>query len=142
MPRLVSGIGEDFAYEATVTAGTAVAEGDVLDINGNVLQRATASSTIHTLAAVAAETISTTATKIRVIQIIGNETQIWEFDTANNTDSTERYENCILTDHDTLNNTDTTVTGSTGIFTILNFVGATGDKKVLGHFNRLQVTST
>jgi hypothetical protein len=142
MPRLVSGIGEDFAYEATVTAGTAIAEGDVLDISGNVLQRATASSTIHTLAAVAAETISTTATTIRVIPIIGNETQIWEFDTTNNSATTQRYENAILTDHATLNNTDTTVTGPTGIFTIMFPVGAASAKKVLGHFNRLQVTST
>lgn len=103
MPRLVSGIGEDFAFEATVTAGVAIAEGDVLDVSGNVLQRATASSTIHTLVGVAAETITTTATLIRVIPIIGNETQIWEFDTKNNTHATNQtFENCILEDHDSL----------------------------------------
>jgi len=140
--KLRSGIGEDFAYEATVTAGTAIAAGDVLAVSGNVLQRATASSTIHTIRAVAAETISTTATKIRVIPILNGEQQIWEADCTNDSAVTQRYESAVLTDHDTLDNTDSDVTGQTVVFSILDVVGLASAKKVLGSFNRLDSTST
>jgi hypothetical protein len=138
--KLRGGFPEAYTFEATVTAGTAIAEGDVLAINGNVLQRATSSSTIHTIVGVAAETISTTDTKIKVI-LISND-QLWEADTANSTASTQLYESCALTDHDTLNNSDTDVTGATGVYLILQTLGAATDKRVLGQFTRLQSTST
>jgi hypothetical protein len=136
----VGGTPESFDFEATVTAGTAIAAGDVLAINGNVLERATASSTIHTILAVASETISTSATKIKVTLIRPG--QIWEAATKNNTDATELYESMILNDEASVDNTDSDVTGPTGIFTCLALVGATGDKKCLGEFTRLQSTST
>lgn len=98
--KLVGGTAEPFAVELTVTAGTAIAEGDLLDFNGNVVQRATSSSTIHSIFAVAAETISTTATKIKAIVVCPG--MIWQADTANNTDGTELYEGMALTDHDTV----------------------------------------
>jgi len=138
--RLIGGYPENFSVEMTVTSGTAVAAGDILAINANVVERATSSSTIHTIVGVAAETISTTATLIKVIPFAQG--QIWEVDTANNTDSTERYESMALTDHDTVNNSDTDVTGATGVFFCLGLVGATGDKKLIGEFTRLQSTST
>ena len=138
--KLVGGTAEPFTIEVTVTAGTAIAEGDLLDFNGNVCQRATSSSTIHSIFGVAAETISTTATKIKVIPVMYG--QIWEAETANNTDGTELYEGMALTDHDTVNNSDTTVTGATGVFRCLGFVGATGNKKIIGELTRLQPTST
>ncbi len=139
--KLVSGWPEEDVHEGIVTAGTAIAKGDVLDKNGNVLQRATSSSTIHTIVGVADETISTSATKIKYIPIIPF-SQMWEADAANSTASTQLYENCILTDHDTLNNSGSDVTGPTGIFNILYTKGAATDKKVLGYFHRLGPTST
>lgn len=138
--KLVGGFPENFTVEATVTAGTAIATGDILAINGNVLERATSSSTIHTIFGVAAETISTAATLIKVIPFCQG--QLWEVDTVNNTDSTELYESMVLTDHDTINNTDSDVTGPTGVFFCLGLKGATGDKKLIGEFTRLQSTST
>jgi hypothetical protein len=138
--KLVGGFPDGYSIEGTVTAGTAIAEGDMLAINGNVLQRATSSSTIHTIVGVAAETITTSDTKIKYIPIVQG--QLWEVDTANNTDSTELYESMVLTDHDTVNNSDTDVTGETGVFLCLGFKGATSDKKLLGEFTRLQSTST
>ncbi len=140
--KLVSGPGDDFAFEATVTAGTAIQQGEVLATNGNVLERATATSTIHTVFAVAAESISTAATKIKVIPIIPNMQQVWQCDTTNDTATTQRFESNILTDSATLNNTDTTVSGPTGIFTSIGFSGAVGDRKAIGFFNKLGVTST
>lgn len=138
--KLVGGQPDSFDFEATVSAGTAIAAGDLLDISGNVLQRATSSSTIHTILAVASETISTTATKIKVKLIQPG--QIWEAPVTNNTASTQLYESMVLTDHATVNNTDSDVTGPTGVFTCLALVGAASDKKILGEFTRLQSTST
>lgn len=89
-------------YEFVVTAGTAIAEGDALAENGNVVERATSSSTIHTIECVAAETITTSDALILGIPIISGMIQIWEADCANNTASTQLYENMIFTDHDTL----------------------------------------
>ena len=135
--RLVSGFPEGYSVEATVTAGTAIAAGDLLAINGNVLQRATSSSTIHTIVGVAAETISTAATKINIIPVCQG--QIWEADTTNTTASTQLYESMVLTDHDTINNSDTDSTGATAVFLAL---GITGANKLIGELTRLQSTST
>lgn len=129
-----------FAVEATVTAGVAIATGDILAINGNVLERATSSSTIHTIFGVADETISTAATKIRIIPFIQG--QIWEVASGSNTATTQLYESMVLVDHTSVNNTDSDVTGPTGIFLCVGIVGVAGDKKLLGEFTRLQSTST
>lgn len=138
--KLVGGFPDAYAVECTVTAGTAIAEGDALDINGNVLQRATSSSTIHTIVGVAAESISTTATKIKVIPFVQG--QLWEVDATNNAATTQLYESMVFTDHDHINNTDSDVTGPTGVFLMLGYKGATTDKKLIGEFTRLQSTST
>ena len=138
--RLVAGFPDNYTVEGTVTAGTAIAAGDVLVINGNVLARASSAATIHTVFGVAAETITTADSKIKVTPFCQG--QLWEVDTASNTDATELYESMVLTDHDTVNNTDSDVTGDTGVFFCLGLIGATGDKKLLGEFTRLQSTST
>lgn len=138
--KLVSGFPEHFAVECPVTAGTAIQAGEVLAINGNVLERATASSTIHTIWGVSAESISTSASAIKVIPI--TDSQIWEADCKNNTASNQLFESAILEDHDSLDNTSSDVTGPTGVFTPFALVGAAANKKVLGRFTILQSTST
>lgn len=138
--KLIGGFPDDYTVEATVTAGTAIAAGDLLDMNGNVLQRATSSSTIHSVFGVAAETISTTATTIKVIPLVDG--QLWEADATNDAATTQRYEGMILTDHDHVNNTDTTVTGPTAVFTMTGYAGATTDKRLIGFIHHLHPTST
>lgn len=140
--KLISGPQFDYQFEAVVTAGVAIQEGDILDKSGNVLQRATSSSTIHTIFGVAGESISAAATLIKVIPILNGPQQIWELSTTNNEATTMRYETNVLTDHATLNNTDSDVTGPTGVFTQTGFSGLTTDKKAIGFFNRLGATST
>lgn len=100
--RLVGGFPDNFTVEGTVTAGVAIAAGDILAINGNVVERATSSSTIHTIVGVAAELIGTAATKIKMIPFVQG--QIWEVDAASNSATTQRYESMVLTDHDTIFN--------------------------------------
>ncbi|OGJ58621.1 hypothetical protein A2635_03980 [Candidatus Peribacteria bacterium RIFCSPHIGHO2_01_FULL_51_9] len=140
--KLRGGMPENFAVELPVTAGVAIATGDLLDISGNVVQRATSSSTIHTIWGVAAETIGTGATTIKVIPITGPG-QIWEADCTNDTHaSNQLFESCALTDHAYLSNTASDVTGATGVFTPYANVGAVGNRKMLGEFTRLQSTST
>lgn len=138
--KLVGGYPENFAVEVPITAGVAIATGDLLDINGNVLQRATSSTTIHTVWGVAAETVSTAATAIKVIPV--TDSQIWEADCTNNTAANQLFESCALTDHAYLSNTSSDVTGSTAVFTPFALVGAAATKKVLGRFTILQSTST
>lgn len=138
--KLVSGFPESYSVEATVAAGVAIAEGDVLAFNGNELVRATATSTIHSIFGVAAETISTTATTIKVIPFVDG--QIWQADMKNNTAADQLYEGMILEDHDSIDNTGTTVTGPTAVFTPIAIVGAASDKKMLGFFHHLHPTST
>lgn len=138
--KLIGGYPDNFTVEGTVTAGTAIAAGDLLDFNGNVLQRATSSSTIHTVFGVAAETITTTATRIKVIPLVDG--QIWEVDATNNAATTQLYEGMILTDHATVNNTDTTVTGPTAVFTMIGYAGATTAKRLIGQLHHLHPTST
>ena len=128
--------------EYVVTAGTAVAEGECLAENGNVVQRASATSTIHTVACIAAQTISTTDALILGTPLLNGPIQLWETDCSNNTAATQLYENMILTDKLYLDNTDTDVTGPTGIFHCLAVIGAAADKKLLGFFTVLPVTST
>lgn len=138
--RLRGGFPDNFAIEMPITAGTAIQSGDLLDISGNVVQRATSSSTIHTIVGVAAESVSTAAALIKVIPVCQG--QIWEADTTNNTAANQLLESCALTDHAYLSNTSSDVTGATGVFLPFALVGAVGDKKVLGEFTRLQSTST
>jgi hypothetical protein len=138
--KLVGGMpGDSFAVLLPVTAGVAIAEGDLLDINGNVVQRATSSSTICTILAVAAETISTAATSIKATLICQG--QLWEADCTNNTAANQLLESCALTDHAYLSNTSTDVTGPTGVFLPMGLVGAAANKKVIGEFARIQSTT-
>lgn len=138
--KLVGGTIEPYTVEGTVASGVAIAEGDALVINGNVLERATSSSTIHTLMGIALETITTAATTIRFQPIVQG--QIWEVESKNNTATTQRYESMIFEDHNSIDNTDTDVTGPTGVFLCLAPIGAAADKRLLGELTRLQSTST
>lgn len=139
--KLVGGFPESFAFVAPVTAGTAINEGDALAINGNVLERATASSTIHTLFGIARETITTAATEILVAPVCQG--QLFQGDMKNNTHATNQiFESAIFDTSATIDNTSSDVTGPTGIWLMLQPIGAVGDKKALGEFTRLQSTST
>ena len=139
--KLVGGFPDNFAIQVPVTAGTAIAAGVVLAINGNVVETATASSTIHTIVGVSAEAITTSPSVILMIPI--TDAQTWEAGCANNTASNQLFESAILaTGGATIDNTGSDVTGPTGVFTPFAVVGLAADKKVLGQFTRLQSTST
>ncbi len=138
--KLIGGFPDNYTVEATVTAGTAIATGDILDMNGNVLQRATSSSTIHTIFGVAAETITTAATTIKVIPFVDG--QLWEVEGGTTIVAAMLYEGMVLTDHDTVNNSNTTVTGPTAVFTMVGYAGAGSDKRLIGFFHHLHPTST
>lgn len=140
MVKQIGGFPDNFAVVMTVTEGVAIAEGDILAYNGNVVERSTASSTIHSIVGFAAETITTAAKTIKVNLFIQG--QLYEVSTKNNTDTTERYEGMILDGYSGVDNTDTTVTGPTAVFTAMAIVGATGDKKWIGEFHRQHPTST
>ena len=137
--KLIGGWPEENVIEVPVTAGVAIAEGDLLAINGNVLERATSSSTILTIFGVAKETITTADALIKVVPIIQG--QVWEVDCASNTASNQLFESAVLTDHDTVNNTSSDVAGPTAVFMPFALKGVAGDKKLIGEFLRVQSTT-
>lgn len=139
--KLRGGFPDNFTIEVPVTAGTAIAQGVVLAISGNVVATATGSDTIHTIVGVSANAIGTAATSILMIPV--TDAQIWEVGTKNNTAANQLFESAVLdTGAATIDNTSSDVTGPTGVFTPFAIVGAAGDKKMLGQFTRLQSTST
>lgn len=139
--KLVGGFPESFVIEAPVTPGVAIQEGDLLAISGNVLARATSSSTIHTVFAVAAESISALAAVIKCRPICQG--QLYEGAMTNNTHaSNQTFESYALTDHANVANDSTDVGGPTGVFLLIAPIGAVADKRALGEFTRLQSTST
>jgi hypothetical protein len=138
--KLIGGFPDDFKLPGKVSAGVAIAEGDILAVNGNVLERATASSTIHTIVGVAGETISTAATDIKFIPFLQGQT--WEIAASADTATTQLYESMALSDHATVSNTDSDVSGPTGVFFCLAIVGSAANRKLIGEFTRLQSTST
>lgn len=137
--RLIGGTPDSYAVEVPVTAGTAIQAGDILDKSGNVVQRATASSTMMTLFGVAAESISTAATAIKVTRFVPGQT--WSVDTKNNTATNQLFEGAILQDHLTIDNTSSAVTGPTGVFTPFAFAGQTTDKILIGNFSTIGATT-
>lgn len=136
--KLIGGFPATYTFEATVASGVAIATGDMLAISGNVLERATSSSSIHTIVGVAAETISTSATRILVIPVVQG--QIWDCEGNAAFASTHLYDSYALTDHDTIANDATDVTGPTGVFLCLGRGSST--TRLIGEFTRLQSTST
>ncbi len=139
--KLRGGYPESFVLQLPVTAGTAIAEGDALVINGNVVARADANATIHTLFGIARETITTAATSILCAPVCQG--QIYEGAMKNNTHATNQLlESAIFNDQASIDNTSSDVTGATGVWLMLSPVGAVADKLALGEFTRLQSTST
>lgn len=139
--KLRGGFPESFVVEVPVTAGVAIQEGELLDISGNVLQRATSSSTIHTIFGVATESISTAATAIKVRPVCQG--QLYEGTMTNNTHATNQtFESYALTDHANVANDSSDVPGPTGVFLLITPIGAVADKRAMGEFTRLQSTST
>jgi len=140
--RYIGGFPDAQVVELPCAAGVAIAEGDALDgiASTNQVIRVTGSSTIHTLLAVAAETITTSATRIKCLLV--NQGMLWSADTTNNTHATNQtLQSCIFTDSKTLSNTGSDVTGNTAIFQIFAPIGLITDKKVIGEFQRSKSTS-
>lgn len=139
--KLIGGYPESFVVSLPVTAGVAIAEGEAVDINGNVVQRTTASSTIHTLFGIARETITTAATSLLVAPVCQG--QLFEAATKNNTHATNQtMQSAIFDTQASIDNTGADVTGPTGVFLILAPKGAVSAKLCIGEFTRLQSTST
>ena len=113
------------------TAVTAMAAGDVLawNVSSNALERATSSSTTLTVYGVCVETRVAADTNVLVCPF--GPMQVWRCDVTNTSATTQIGERAALTDQATLNNSDSDVTGTTGVFRQLGFVGATTDKKML-----------
>lgn len=115
-------------------SGTALAKGDVLDVDrsNGVVARATSSSTTLTVRAICMETRVAGDTSVVVALI--NPSQIWRAKCTNNSAANQIFRRNALTDHSALANSTTDKTDTTSVFEVLAPIGAAGDKEVLGRF--------
>lgn len=98
-------------------------------------QKATTAAAIKVfqLKGVALEAIATAADSTIKIRLV-NPLQLWEVESANNSNVTHNGQRQILTDENTVNNTGTDSASSTAIVVQVNGVGAVADKKLLVRF--------
>jgi hypothetical protein len=116
----------------------ALAIGDLVDFSrtAGTVVKATASSTIESLAGVVQETTTSSDTSVLVQKIEEGDEYI--INTTNNSNATHNYQRMLLTDENEMNNTGTDDTTDAAIFMQLSPVGATADKKIRGKFVTIQ----
>lgn len=123
-----------FFYPVTSTLTAAVGDCLAADRTNNDVQLATAASTVLTIECIGQEAVTASSAGINAIPIIGNASQMWLAETANNTNNNQLLERCVLTDENTVNNTGTDVAGTTGVWQNMQIFGAVTDNRMIGHF--------
>lgn len=80
--------------------------------------------------AVAVEPYTTNDTEVLVIEVQPG--QVWEAESANNSDAADNGDRMLLTDENTVNNTGTDNTSEEACFIQDGVLGAAADKRILG----------
>lgn len=126
--------GDDQGTRRLKISSLALVIGDLVDYDRSayVAVKATASSTVESLAGIVLENTTTSDTSVLVQKINGNDEYI--VDVANNSAATDNFQRMILTDENTVNNTHTDDTTDNAVFMQLAPVGAASDKKIRGVF--------
>ena len=126
----------DTVYETVRVASQAYTIGDALMLDrtsdSTDAVPATSSTTTTNLYGVAMETVASTATTLLVAVITPN--QVWEIQSANNTNANHNYQRMLLTDANTVNNTGTDNTTDEAVFMQTGLAGAVADKRAIGKF--------
>ena len=115
--------------------------GDVLELvdGASTWALCTSTSNARTLKAVAQEAV-TSGSAAKAILV--NETQLWVAETNAASNSAHVGDRMALTDANTVNNSGTDQTGATGVFIMLQVVGATSENRILGRFCGLYGNAT
>lgn len=92
---------------------------------------ATSSSTTTNVAAVAMETVTSSATECLFCLVTPG--QVWEVDSVNNSNESHNYQRMLLNDKDSVNNTGTDNTTDEAVFMQTGTVGAASAKKIVGN---------
>lgn len=118
--------------EPVAISSLAVTEGDLLTLTaGSTTWTAATSSSIHgQLKAVATETVTSSATSVKVRHVIPG--QFWVAELANNSAAADNGDRMVLTDANTVNNTGTDSTAKEAFFIQFAPVGAAAEKRALG----------
>lgn len=118
---------------ATFTvASQAYTEGDAVmrSTTAGTVVPATSSTTMDTLIGVAAETVASTATALKVRLI--EPSQVWECETANSVNAAHNMMKMVLTDANTVNNTGTDSVADAAIVMQVGILGSKGLFKFRG----------
>ena len=107
--------------------------------NGKVIP-ATAALLTEDNAGVSQNTPAAGDSFVNVIAIIGNPSQIWQWDCTNNTATNQLCKRSLLTDGLTVNNTATDQAVDETVVTPLRNIGAAADKKQQGYINLVPAT--
>lgn len=129
--KLMSSTGTEAAIELPITS-LVVTSGDLLALAvGSATWAAGAATTEHwQLKAIATETVANTATVVKAM--IVQPGQVWEVESANNSNATHNGDRMLLTDANTVNNAGTDNTSEEACFVQLGTLGATGDTRIFG----------
>lgn len=92
---------------------------------------ATAATTTTGVYAVAMETVTSSATECLFCLVTPD--QVWEVDSANNSNTNHNYQRMLLTDKSSVNNTGTDNTTDEAVFMQTGAVGAVASKKLVGN---------
>ena len=109
-----------------------LAIGDMIELDvGATTWTVADSSTEHwQLKAVCLEAATTSATEVLAMLVASG--QIWEAESANNSNSAHNGDRMALTDQNTVNNSGTDSTAQVACFIQLGTLGAAADKRIFG----------
>ncbi len=110
----------------------------------------TATAVVATSAAIAYDVlgvaieaaVSGTDTLVKVMVVEPGFGQKWEVESASNSSTSDNGDAMVLTDKNTVNNTGTNSTAKEAVFVQETVAGATGDKRIIGHFAGAQAGLT
>ena len=107
-------------------ASQAYTEGDAVmrSTTAGTVIPATSSTSMDTLIGVAAETVASTATSLKVRLV--DPTQVWECEVANTVNAAHNYMKMVLTDANTVNNTGTDSVADAAIVMQIGVLGSKG----------------
>lgn len=120
--------------EEWTVSGLTLAQGDLLELDAGATTATEAdSSTNHFQRKGVVLNPVTSSETLAKVQVV-NPDQIWEAESANNSNSSHNGDLMVLTDKNTVNNTGTNSTAEEAVVTQLKPVGAAADKRILVRF--------
>ncbi len=131
--HLKQGSDENMIEEWTISSLT-LYEGDLLELDAGATTATVADSSTNAFQRKGVCMKGTTTSDTLVTVQIVEPTQLWEADTANNSNASHNGDRMALTDLNTVNNAGSDATGETAVVVQVKPVGAAAEKRILCRF--------